>query len=83
MFYTYILYSKSLDRYYIGYSSDIEKRLAQHNSGFHRTKFTRKNANDWELVYKEEFKTKTESIKRENEIKAKKSRIYIEWLLKN
>jgi putative endonuclease len=35
----------------------------------------------WELVYCEKFKTKTEALKREREIKRKKSRKYIEGLI--
>lgn len=42
--------------------------------------FTSK-ANDWELVYKEKFSTREEAYKREKQIKAKKSRKYIEWLI--
>jgi putative endonuclease len=38
-------------------------------------------ASDWDLVYAEEFLTKTDALKREKEIKAKKSRKYIEWLI--
>ncbi len=35
----------------------------------------------WRLVYFEMFETRTEAIKRENEIKSKKSRKYIEVLI--
>jgi len=34
MHYVYILHSlKELDRYYVGFTADIEKRLNEHNSG--------------------------------------------------
>jgi putative endonuclease len=33
------------------------------------------------LKYSEEFQTKTEALKREFEIKKKKNRKYIEWLI--
>jgi predicted GIY-YIG superfamily endonuclease len=33
MYYTYILYSKQFDRYYIGQSEDITSRLEAHNKG--------------------------------------------------
>jgi putative endonuclease len=32
MYYIYIIYSKSSDRYYIGYSNDPERRLEEHNT---------------------------------------------------
>ena len=33
-YYVYILYSKTLNRYYKGYSNDVEDRLKRHNSGY-------------------------------------------------
>ena len=33
VFYTYILYSKKLDKYYKGHTNNVEKRLERHNSG--------------------------------------------------
>ena len=73
----YILYSAKLDRYYIGHTEDLEQRLVQHNSGL--STFTAK-ANDWIIVYQQFFDTREEARKRENEIKKKKSRKYIEWI---
>ena len=77
LWYTYILYSLSRDRYYIGHTDDIEDRLKRHNDGWGR--FT-KSGIPWNLVYFETFQTKSEAIKRELEIKRKKSRKYIERL---
>ena len=77
-YYTYILYSKQRDRYYIGSTGDIlEERLRRHNSN-HRG-FTG-SANDWIYFYVEEFSSKEEAVKREKEIKLMKSREYIESL---
>ncbi|WP_443936454.1 GIY-YIG nuclease family protein [Pedobacter sp. MW01-1-1] len=78
MFNVYILYSKKLNRYYVGYTEDLEKRLEQHNTGF--SKYTSK-AEDWEVCYSESFISRALAHKRELEIKAKKSRKYIEWLI--
>ncbi|HET6769486.1 MAG TPA: GIY-YIG nuclease family protein, partial [Chitinophagaceae bacterium] len=65
-------------QYYIGYSEDLEDRIFRHNnSGSKATKKT----NDWKLIYTESFNGKSEAIKRELEIKKKKSRKYIEWLI--
>ena len=80
MVYTYIIYSITLDKYYIGSTENIEDRLARHNRG--SSKFT-STAKDWKLVYSEKYDTKSEAIKREYEIKRKKSRKYIESLIKN
>ena len=37
MFYLYILYSESSDRYYVGYTTDIHRRLKEHNDTSHNT----------------------------------------------
>ena len=71
MFYVYIIYSSSKDKYYIGQTSNLEQRLETHR--------VRKNlgANDWILKYSETFETRSEALKRELEIKNKKRRTYI------
>lgn len=73
MFYVYILYSKSIDTYYIGSTSvELKERLRRHLSS-HKG-FTGR-AKDWEVVYFESFENKTVTILREQEIKKWKSRI--------
>ena len=66
MFYTYILFSTSLNKYYIGSCQNIEQRLQDHLNS--RSKFT-KIAKDWELKYFETFLTRSEACKRELQIK--------------
>ena len=80
MFYTYIIYSKSANRYYVGYTHDLKLRIERHNSGWSRST---KSGIPWKLVYHEKFDTKSDAIKRENEIKRKKSRKYIKELIDN
>jgi putative endonuclease len=75
----YIIYSTKLNKYYIGYSGDITTRMKQHNTK--SSTYTSK-ANDWELKYTEKFDNREDAHKRELEIKHKKSRRYIEWLIK-
>ncbi len=78
MYHCYILYSKTLDRYYIGScGSDLEGRLSRHLSN-HKG-FTAK-AKDWIVVHIEKYEFKTEALARERVIKRKKSRKYIERL---
>lgn len=78
MYCTYIIYSQKLNKYYIGNTEDVKLRLERHNAGW--SKFT-SQADDWELKYYEEYGGKAEAAKRELEIKRKKSRKYIEWLI--
>ena len=77
----YILYSGSLDKYYVGSTGDlIEERIRKHNSN--HSGFTGKR-NDWKLVYKEEYADKSAVLKREREIKGWKSRKRIELLIRS
>jgi len=78
MFYTYIIYSKTLNKYYVGSCQDINKRIDDHLNS--RSKFT-KSAKDWEIKYFETFLTRSEACKRELQIKKMKSRKYIEDLI--
>ena len=80
MFFVYIIFSKKLNRYYIGYTENVETRLFQHNQGI--SSYTSK-ANDWITSYTEMYPNRIEAHKRELEIKGKKSRKYIEWLIKS
>ena len=78
MYTVYILYSHKIDRYYIGYSNDITRRLDEHNR--RKGKFTDRGI-PWVIVYTEDFKSKEEAVERESYIKSQKSRIYIESLI--
>jgi len=78
MFFVYILYSKSADRYYVGQSENLEQRLQFHNSG---GVFSTKPYGSWELKYTENFRTRSEAMRREREIKKRKNRRYIENLI--
>jgi len=77
-FFVYIIFSPSLDQFYVGSSGNLDDRLYRHNnSGSKATKKT----NDWVLKYTEGFQTNQEAVAREMEIKSKKSRKYIEWVI--
>jgi putative endonuclease len=77
MYYTYILYSQTVGKYYIGSSSDVNARVIEHNSG--KTNFTRK-AKDWQLVKSFEFENKSDALKLENKIKARGCKRFLDSL---
>ncbi len=77
-FFTYILFSKKLNKFYIGSTDNVERRLAEHNRG--KTPFT-KTGMPWILVYKEAFFTRSEALNREKYIKNQKSVIFIKALI--
>jgi putative endonuclease len=75
MYFVYILYSSNIDKYYVGQTENLERRLSEHNS--------KRNlgASDWKIKYVENFENRSDAVKRESEIKAKKRRTYVEWLI--
>ena len=78
MFYVYTLYSKFLDSYYTGSTSNVVDRLKSHLQN-HKG-FTSK-AKDWVIVYSESFETKKDALDRERQIKNWKSKIMIQKLI--
>lgn len=71
----YILFSRKLDTFYIGFTCDsIENRIKKHNAR-HRG-FTSRSS-DWELVYSESYELKNDALNREKYLKKMKSRKYI------
>ena len=78
--YCYILYSEKLHKYYIGSTTDMARRLEDHNRG--KEKFTSTGL-PWKLVYKELFVEIKHARQRELYIKKMKSRKYIETLIRS
>jgi len=66
--------------FYCGYTNDLEKRIGAHNKG-KGAKYTM-NRRPVRLVYFEEFKTKSEAMKREYALK-QLSRIEKENIIKS
>ena len=71
IFYVYIIgSSQPRKRTYVGWTTDINKRLKAHNTS-KGAKFTR--GSQWILLHKEELKTKSDAMKREVQLKKDKS----------
>ena len=80
-FATYILHSPSLDRYYVGHAEDPYLRLDRdHNMG--RNKST-KSGIPWEHCFIRWFPTRSQAMGFEREIKSRKSRSFIEALIRS
>ena len=82
MHFLYIIYSKDIDKYYIGETSKPENRLAQHNEHYFKTNFT-KVATDWELALSFQCDTKEDAVFLERFIKKMKSRKFIEKVVQD
>jgi len=74
-YYLYILYSASLDKYYIGHSNNLERRIYEHNLG--REKFTRKCI-PWEIKFSRIYNNNIDASREELRLKKCKSRKYLE-----
>jgi len=66
-YYLYILRSLKDKKHYTGISSNVEKRLAQHNSGKTRSTKIRR---PFILIYTEEFNSRSEAREREKYLKS-------------
>jgi putative endonuclease len=78
MNYVYALYSAKIDRIYIGQTDDLERRLSDHLKGY--SKYT-KRADDWMLIFQQEFENRSEAMKRERQLKTSRGRAYLRNLL--
>jgi len=78
-FYVYVLISQLDGIRYVGSGADAEERLRRHNKGDYR--FT-KGHRPWKLVYKEEFSSRSEAMKREKFLKSGQGRKYLDSILK-
>ena len=64
MYYVYVIRNEA-EEFYIGYSADLKKRLADHNAG--GTQSTKRH--QWELVYYEAYVHERYARKREQALK--------------
>jgi putative endonuclease len=71
----YILYSRSLDKYYVGITEDFERRLYQHNQG--KGKFTSKGI-PWLLITKFDCIGRSEAVHLEMKIKKRGIKRYLQ-----
>ncbi len=81
MFYVYILYSDQIDRYYVGHTNDVARRLEEHNNPIRYSKYTAKSTG-WKVVVVIPIgETRSEAAQVERYIKRQKSRKFIEQLI--
>ena len=80
-FYTYILECKD-GTLYTGYSNDLDKRVRAHNESKTGAKYT-KGKRPVKLVYSKTFKTLSEALKREIQIKNLTRKQKLELIEKN
>jgi len=79
MYYVYALYSIEYDKIYIGFTSDIERRLIAHNHQLNKG-YTGK-FKPWKLLYSEPYEQKQSAMRREKQLKTAQGRKFIKSLL--
>ena len=67
-YFVYMILTKHNNKYisYVGYTNNLENRLKLHNTS-KGAKFTR--GKYWRLIYKEKYKTKSEALIKEYDLK--------------
>jgi len=79
MYYTYVLRSLNDNKFYIGFTEDIRRRIEEHNSG---TVDATKGRRPLELIYYEACLDKEDAIKREKYFKTGFGRRFLSERLK-
>ena len=82
MHFIYIIYSKDVNKFYVGETPDVENRVALHNEHYFKDAFT-KIAKDWEVVLKFECRNRSEAIFIEKFIKRMKSNQFIKKIIQD
>jgi len=67
MYFVYAIKSKKDGRIYVGLSSNVERRILEHNAGY---VFSTKGYRPWNLIYKEKLLTRKEARIREKYLKS-------------
>src|SRR5947207_8231359 len=67
VFYVYVLRSESDSGFYIGFSTDLKRRLAEHTRG---AAFATKSRGPWKLIYYEAYTEREDAEGREKFLKS-------------
>src|SRR3989344_5065759 len=81
MYYTYLLENKNDKSWYIGYTSNLKKRISDHVSG--NGALTTKRKISWRLIYYEAYIDKNDAEGRERFLKSGSGRKYLKKQLTN
>jgi len=80
MYFVYIL-SSNTGKHYIGFTSNLEQRVSQHNRKHHG--FTNQNYTTWTIEISKQFDSKSEAMILERRLKSFKNyRLALEYLRK-
>ena len=66
MYYVYVIVQNDTGKRYIGFTSDLKRRIAEHNK-YSGSKYTKEG--NWSLIYYEAFLNKKDALLREKKLK--------------
>ena len=78
-FFVYILHSEKLDRFYVGTSNDVIRRMDEHNTGHYKDSYSVKGI-PWTLFLSVLCETSSQAYAVESFIKRMKSSVFIRKL---
>lgn len=74
-FTVYVLRSITTRKIYIGQTSDLVRRLQEHNDPENKSSLhTKRNTGPWEIVYQEHYATRSEAMRSEKALKSGQGR---------
>ena len=71
-FYVYILYNNKHDKFYIGQTYSLEKRIFEHNNKL--SNYTSKYDGEWKLAYYEIQTSRADAMNKEKWLKKQKNK---------
>jgi len=79
MFYVYVLQSKKDEELYIGYTTDLKRRIVEHNEGLN---LSTKRYRPWKIIYYEACLNNNDARRREDYLKTTQGRRLLKIRLK-
>ena len=76
----YVLRSESDSGFYIGYSTDLKRRLSEHTRG---ASFATKSRGPWKLIYYEAYLNQEDALGREKYLKSGSGRRFLRAQLRH
>lgn len=79
MFYVYILYCSETDKFYTGYTSNLKRRITEHN---YKKVHTTKRLGNPKLIFYEAYLNNKDAIRREKYLKTNNGKRALKLMLK-
>jgi putative endonuclease len=80
MYYVYLLHSAKDKGFYIGFSTNLKRRLAEHRRG---ASFATKSRGPWNLIYYEAYLNQEDALGREKYLKSGSGRRFLRAQLRH